>query len=491
MRQDSGMGQLNTRQIEMHLKSALDTLTPNVLDRIDLSVPQDKLSGLERQSQAAILRLERRMRGLVAAAAACVCLTVMGGGAFHYHLENRQVESVIGIDVNPSIELSINRRERVLEAKALNADADEIISDMDLEGVDLNVAVNAVVGSMVTHGYLDDLDNAILVTVSNDSVRKARELRASVVGDIERTLKENQVEAVVYDQQVIEDETIQEISRQYGISYGKAYFLKELIDQNRVLSMEDMEELSAMTMEQIARRIAESSYELGELADQATEPETEPSAHETTAPNTTPEETSTEETASEEAQSSEEPSSETLETADTTTVSETTRASREELTGYETLIDFVDCEDGSVYVYFRDRVSWKNPSVVVRDGQGNTYAAMITDTSKNDCYFEVSGLEGGESYTFVLGGLSLSGDGTSVTVKGYFDVPEIAEGAADDEPDGDETEENGVSEPETWDQPDSDGEDITTRDAASEEDMSSEEETTKASEEETAISGGE
>ena len=87
MRQDSGMGQLNTRQIEMHLKSALDTLTPNVLDRIDLSVPQDKLSGLERQSQAAILRLERRMRGLVAAAAACVCLTVMGGGAFHYHLE--------------------------------------------------------------------------------------------------------------------------------------------------------------------------------------------------------------------------------------------------------------------------------------------------------------------------------------------------------------------------------------------------------------------
>ncbi len=70
-------------------------------------------------------------------------------------------------------------------------------------------------------------------------------------------------------------------------------------------------------------------------------------------------------------------------------------------------------------------------------------------------------------------------------------MPEIAEGAADDEPDGDETEENGVSEPETWDQPDSDGEDITTRDAASEEDMSSEEETTKASEEETAISGGE
>lgn len=485
MKQDSDMMQLNTRQIEMHLKSALDTLTPNVLDRIDLSVPQDEISGSERQSQEAILRLQRRMRGFVAAAAACVCLTVMGGGVFHYHMENRQVESVIGIDVNPSIELSISRRERVLEARALNAEANEVIRDMDLEGVDLNVAVNAVVGSMVTHGYLDDLDNAILVTVSNDSVRKARELRASVVGDIEQTLKENQVEAVVYDQQVIEDEVIQEISLQYGISYGKAYFLKELIDQNSTLSMEDMEELSAMTMEQIARRIAEGSYELGELADQVAEPEKEPSTEAASVLETTPEESSTEADTSEEAQSSEETSTGTPET---TTTPETTKAAREELTGYEARIDYVDCEDGSVYVYFKDRVKWKNPSVVVRDGQGNTYAAVMTDTSRNDCSFEVSGLEGGESYTFVLGGLSLSGEDTSVTVKGYFDAPEIAEGAAEDEPD-EEPEESEASEPEPEEMPDSE-EDRTLQDTVPEGDVTSEEESTKALEEETEADEG-
>ena len=177
------------------------------------------------------------------------------------------------IDVNPSIELSINRRERVLEARALNTEAANIIQDMDLEGVDLNVAVNAVVGSMVTHGYLDDLENAILVTVSNDSVRKAQKLRASVVGDIEQTLKENQVEAVVYDQQVIEDEEMEALARQYDISYGKAYFLKELIDQNEGLDIDDMEKLASMSMEEIAQRIAESSYALGELADRVKETE--------------------------------------------------------------------------------------------------------------------------------------------------------------------------------------------------------------------------
>ena len=63
---------------------------------------------------------------------------------------------MIGIDVNPSVELSINRNGRVLKVRALNEDAVSIIDGMDLEGVDLNVAVNAVVGAMVTHGYLDD-----------------------------------------------------------------------------------------------------------------------------------------------------------------------------------------------------------------------------------------------------------------------------------------------------------------------------------------------
>lgn len=437
MEQDFDWLQLNTRQIEQHLKSAVDALTPNILDRIDLSDPQERIP--EEANHAVILRLQRRMRRIAMTAAACVCLTLIGGGAFHYHLENRKIESVIGIDVNPSIELSINRKEVVLEARALNADAENIIHDMDLKGVDLNVAVNAVVGSMVTQGYLDDLENAILVTVSNDSVRKARELRSSVVGDIERTLKENQVEAVVYDQQVIEDEEMEELAKRYGISYGKAYFLKELIDQNEALNIEDMEELSSMTMEEIARKITESSYELGELADRVKE--TESAAETTRAPEPTASEPSAEESSTEE---------ETTEVP--TTEAETTRApetSKETVTEPETEedtieIDYVDYEDGMVYVYFADRVKWNHPSVVVRDEEGNSYAAMMDETSRNECSFEVSGLEGGKSYVFVLGGLAAKNSDVSTTVKGYFDKPEVADEADDEwikEPDEEETDE--------------------------------------------------
>lgn len=433
--QETDREKLNNTQIELHLKSAVNTLIPNVLDKIDLSTPQDVVPRQEVAQVSDIVAFNRRMRRVVLAAAACLCVMVMGGGAFHYQMQNRRIESVIGIDVNPSVELSINRRDKVLRAEALNADAQEVMADMDLEGVDLNVAVNAVIGAMVTHGYLEDLDNAILVTVSNDSIRKASELRTSVVGDIEKTLEENQVQAVVYDQQVIERDEMKELAEEYGISYGKAYFLKELIDQNDDLTMDDMGELSSLSMEEIARRITDSSYALGEFADKAEETtvaattQTEATTQETTTAEeteTTPEETTAEPT--------------TAAPVETTTQAPTTEAETEEVVEPDRVeIDFVDYDDGRVYVYFVTRVKWKNPTVSVKDEDGNSYAAMVDETSGSECVIEVSGLEGGKSYSFVLGGLVPVEGGSATTVKGYFDKPEIAGEATEPDDDEDET----------------------------------------------------
>ena len=66
------------------------------------------------------------------------------------------------MDVNPSIELRINNAEKVIAAEALNEDAEIILEDMKLRGVDVDVATNALIGSMVKNGYLSELSNSIL-----------------------------------------------------------------------------------------------------------------------------------------------------------------------------------------------------------------------------------------------------------------------------------------------------------------------------------------
>ena len=159
MKSHMDRGQRNNAGIEQHLQSAMESLTPDIFASLDLSVPQEPADPFRGADAVRVAVLQRRLRRTVVAAAACLGLLLTGGGAWQYHYFNRQIDSVIGINVNPSVELTINRRQRVLAAEALNQDGEAVMEDMDLTGVELNVAVNAVVGAMVTHGYLDDLDN--------------------------------------------------------------------------------------------------------------------------------------------------------------------------------------------------------------------------------------------------------------------------------------------------------------------------------------------
>ncbi|GLB31979.1 hypothetical protein LAD12857_39020 [Lacrimispora amygdalina] len=422
--------QLNRQQIEACLKSATDDLIPNVLDRIDLSTPQIMES---RDSRPSFFKRQRVIAGLIAA---CFCMIMLAGGT--YSFQNSRVDSVIGIDVNPSVELSVNKKNRVLKAEAVNQDGKTILQDMDLEGVDLNVAVNALIGSMVTHGFLDDLDNAILVTVSNDSIKKASSLRSAVVSDIRTTLEEKRLKAVVYDQQVIEEDDVKQLASQYDISYGKAYFLKELIAQNSSLSMDDMEELAPLTMEEIAKVIAERSYAVGAKTKVSEETTEEPQTSvQTTEETTTRKETesvtetvpvsTTAETQSQvhtDAPGTQPPSS----SAEITTAA----TSSEDVVSTDKIkIDYVDYENGCVMVHFKTKVKWKNPTVSVKDGDGNTFSSKIGDTDSDYCEINVTGLEGGVEYTFILGGISPK-SGKQTTVKGVFETPVIGDGEADD-----------------------------------------------------------
>lgn len=422
----SDQRQMNKKQIEACITTAARDMVPDVLDRIDLSTPQEAIEVHKRS----VFMIRRRV--IASLIAACFCMVALAGGTYTY--QNGRVDSVIGIDVNPSVELSVNQRNKVLSAKALNEDAKNIMEQMDLKGVDLNVAVNAVIGALVTNGYLTDSDNAILVTVANDSVKKAKNLRSTVVSDIKMALKEKQLEAVVYDQQVIDEEQVKGFASEYGISYGKAYFLKELMDQNPSLTLDDIKNLASLNMEQIAKVITERSYAVGGKTE-VTEAETDATTKVTTAPPVTD---PTAESVTEQETSAVQPSSETesqttahkdssqaqTTSASPSSSSEETTSDQDNVSGEKIKIDYVDYEDGVVTVYFKTKVKWKNPTVSVKDGDGNTYSAKVSDTDSESCEIEVTDLSQGKEYTFILGGISPK-IGKQVTVKGVFETPVI------------------------------------------------------------------
>ena len=57
--------EMSSQEIERHLKSAVDALAPDIFDRLDLSVPQQKPE--QDSGRDKIVSLQRRMRGMAVA----------------------------------------------------------------------------------------------------------------------------------------------------------------------------------------------------------------------------------------------------------------------------------------------------------------------------------------------------------------------------------------------------------------------------------------
>ncbi|MCD8051188.1 MAG: PepSY domain-containing protein [Clostridiales bacterium] len=206
----------------------------------------------------------RPLRLLSMAVAACLILAVgLWGGRYYQY--NFVTDSVVDIDVNPSVELTTNRNNKVLEAEAVNEDGAEILEELNLKGTDLNVAVYAVIGAMVQNGYLTGDDGSILISVQNDDQERAQTVRNLVLSDVDASLKSSEVTASVLNQTVTTTTTdAQAFADENNISLGKAVFVLNLASKDDTL---DANELAAMTLRELADLVTERGIDISDIVD--------------------------------------------------------------------------------------------------------------------------------------------------------------------------------------------------------------------------------
>ena len=164
---------MTNQELEQRLADAVSRTAPNDLEGV--------LSRCETRKGNVIQMTTRRknpmIRNLIAA---CLALALLGGGTIVYQ-QTYAVTSIVSLDVNPSIELEVNKSEKVLTCAALNEEAATVLADMnggaDLKGTKLDVAVNAIVGSLVRNGYLDKISSAILISVEDKDQTRAAKLQ--------------------------------------------------------------------------------------------------------------------------------------------------------------------------------------------------------------------------------------------------------------------------------------------------------------------------
>ncbi len=261
---------MRNEDMQAKLKTAFEHATPDVLGSVLSDIESGNSTGKQILVMGGQKNMKNTVRNLTAVAAAAVLL-VGGTAGFAVYNTNYKVASTISLDVNPSVEITANRREDVLAVTALNDDGRKIIGDMDFSGSSIDVTVNALIGSMLREGYLSDLANSILISVDDSDAAHGEALQKKLADDVNAILQVNSFDGAVLSQTLVKDSDAWTLADEYGITAGKAQLVNEIVAGNPVHTFEELAPLSIneLNLLSTSSAVTTTAESVGQASDKA------------------------------------------------------------------------------------------------------------------------------------------------------------------------------------------------------------------------------
>ena len=206
---------------------------------------------------------KKRLGSLLAATA-----LVLTGTAVYGLWNTDKTASIVSLDVNPSIEIHVDEDGDVLRTESLNSDGEKVLEGMKLKGADADTAVNAIVGSLLRHGYIDDVANSILLTVEDENTVRGEKLKQELTEEIHEILSATAINASILSQNMKETN----LAEQENISEGKATLVENIVDANETYKAEELADLSVNELNLIlsnSKNKVENVEATGKAADTA------------------------------------------------------------------------------------------------------------------------------------------------------------------------------------------------------------------------------
>lgn len=179
--------------------------------------------------------------------AACLMLAVLVLGSA-FGLKNEKYQTIY-IDVNPSVEIYLNRFERVSGVEFLNDDAKKALSGIKLKGLSPEEALESVVTSYDAHGYFGS--EAELYISAIDKNDKSAKLIERLQGHAEKIKGEkkynvNTCKLTKEDKQA---------ASEAGISAGKYRVISQIIELDSSYTIEDLKDKSMSELERLKKSL--------------------------------------------------------------------------------------------------------------------------------------------------------------------------------------------------------------------------------------------
>ena len=137
----------------------------------------------------------KRVSPLISAAVAAVffCLIALAGWqGWWFGPPDRAVAAYVALDINPSVELGLDRRNHVIETRGLNERGQELISEMKLKGKKVDEAVRLLIRRADEQQYLGSYlqQGAGSIVVTGTFLIEETEDESDFMRELEREIEE-------------------------------------------------------------------------------------------------------------------------------------------------------------------------------------------------------------------------------------------------------------------------------------------------------------
>lgn len=161
---------------------------------------------------------------LTAGLLSLTCMATAFGCSGGNKTETAEAKTYVAIDVNPSIELTLDANEKVLSVKALNEDGSVLLFNADIIGDDVETATEELVELAKSLGFITESNNSVSVSVCGEKdsevygkikakfEAKGENFEIKVEGDVNITLSKElaKLKELYADNQAIAELTLSE-----------------------------------------------------------------------------------------------------------------------------------------------------------------------------------------------------------------------------------------------------------------------------------------
>ena len=223
---------MQEKDIREKLNQELEEMAPDMLEKI-LSKPIEPVKNEKELfgRNKPLFKEKKNIKqyfivpAMLAVAACLVMAVILMKPLFNVQNNNTKMAFSIIVDVNPSVEIQVNKDGKVDRVLADNKDAKSMIREINGEikkDYDYNDAMKVVIKNFKKNGYLKKKNSAMLVSLTNEKEDVPKEKLKEIKNETTKVLADKKIKCKTVFQNCKIDGDVKKVAKKNDVSVGKA-----------------------------------------------------------------------------------------------------------------------------------------------------------------------------------------------------------------------------------------------------------------------------